>query len=598
MGLQRLIALIMFAVGLYLLGRDAATMLADTGHGPEALDALWRRLDASSLSSVQAFVETHLPRSVWDPGVAAILRLPAWSLPLGFGGGLLLLSLLRTAWLTDDAFITFRTADNILNGYGPVWNVSERVQTFTHPLWLGLCTLAFGLTGNVYYTAIALSVALTFVCVWILGTRLAPTPQRLVLCFAAMLSSKAWIDYSTSGLENPLTHLLVLVFAWQWYDAPPGGARVRRLSLLGALCALNRLDLILIVAPALVVETYRHGLRASVRPLVESLLPLAAWEAFSVFYYGTPFPNTAYAKLNTAFTFWIRLQRGEDYVLRTLTDDPTTLPTMALASLATWHTWRRSESALLAGLLLYVAYVISIGGDFMMGRFFSAPFAVSLAILARAPYPRAAVVTAVGLLGIGLLAPWEPALLSGSGYAFARARLFGPATASPFDRIPYLEERHVFDERRYYYETSGMLKVGLRNQVMHGWAADGLDARARGRQVVVLGPIGFFGYYAGPEVHIIDDLALADPLLSRIPGGAADSIAGHFKRQLPRGYLETVRDGSNRLKDPDLAAYYDALHMVTAGPLLSSGRLLVLGRWLAGSYDHHLHRYLESTRPK
>ena len=84
------------------------------------------------------------------------------------GTSLVSVALLRTAWLSDDAYISFRTADNFLNGYGPVWNVGERVQSFTNPLWLALCTAAFGITGNVYYTAIALSVLVTLCFVYIL----------------------------------------------------------------------------------------------------------------------------------------------------------------------------------------------------------------------------------------------------------------------------------------------------------------------------------------------------------------------------------------------------------------------------------------------
>jgi arabinofuranosyltransferase len=48
------------------------------------------------------------------------------------------LLLLPTAWICDDAYITMRTADNFVNGYGLTWNVSERVQAYTHPLWLFL----------------------------------------------------------------------------------------------------------------------------------------------------------------------------------------------------------------------------------------------------------------------------------------------------------------------------------------------------------------------------------------------------------------------------------------------------------------------------
>jgi len=72
---------------------------------------------------------------------------------------LLVMSLIRTAWLSDDAYITFRTADNIIHGYGLVWNTAERVQTYTHPLWLALIAPAFAATGEVYYTAIVLSMS-------------------------------------------------------------------------------------------------------------------------------------------------------------------------------------------------------------------------------------------------------------------------------------------------------------------------------------------------------------------------------------------------------------------------------------------------------
>ncbi|EMO03780.1 hypothetical protein LEP1GSC116_0769, partial [Leptospira interrogans serovar Icterohaemorrhagiae str. Verdun HP] len=40
--------------------------------------------------------------------------------------------------MSDDSFITFRVVDNFLNGYGLRWNPLERVQVYTHPLWLFL----------------------------------------------------------------------------------------------------------------------------------------------------------------------------------------------------------------------------------------------------------------------------------------------------------------------------------------------------------------------------------------------------------------------------------------------------------------------------
>lgn len=94
MGVQRLISLLLLAVGLYLLGRDAAALFNGTGAGPEALDTLWRRLDSGSLSGFQSFVQGSFLRFLWDPGLLSILRMPAWTLPLGLGGLLLVLDML------------------------------------------------------------------------------------------------------------------------------------------------------------------------------------------------------------------------------------------------------------------------------------------------------------------------------------------------------------------------------------------------------------------------------------------------------------------------------------------------------------------------
>ncbi|MEM9695561.1 MAG: hypothetical protein AAGA56_23655, partial [Myxococcota bacterium] len=63
----------------------------------------------------------------------------------------------RDAWLGDDAYISFRTADNFIHGHGLRWNVAERVQAYTNPLWLFLVIPLYALSGNVGLSALALS---------------------------------------------------------------------------------------------------------------------------------------------------------------------------------------------------------------------------------------------------------------------------------------------------------------------------------------------------------------------------------------------------------------------------------------------------------
>ena len=50
--------------------------------------------------------------------------------------GVALVVILRSAWVSDDAYITFRVVDNLWHGYGPRWNISERVCVYTNPLMM------------------------------------------------------------------------------------------------------------------------------------------------------------------------------------------------------------------------------------------------------------------------------------------------------------------------------------------------------------------------------------------------------------------------------------------------------------------------------
>ena len=114
-------------------------------------------------------------------------------------------------------------------------------------------------------------------------------------------------------------------------------------------------------------------------------------------------------------------------------------------------------------------------------------------------------------------------------------------------------------------------------------------ARAAGPAVVEHGNVGFLGYYAGPAVHIIDRNGLTDPLLARLPvRDPADWRIGHFRRDVPAGYADTLRGGQNVIEDANLAAYFDVLARVPRGPLGSTERLREIWQLNRGAYAHLL----------
>jgi len=117
---------------------------------------------------------------------------------------------IRAAWLADDAIITLRHVMNFVHGFGPTYNIDERVQGFTHPLWF---LIQSGLTlifKNVFVVNYVLSICLSLLVFWIFINNVSKNMANAVTVALVMILSRAFVDYSASGLENPLSHLLLI----------------------------------------------------------------------------------------------------------------------------------------------------------------------------------------------------------------------------------------------------------------------------------------------------------------------------------------------------------------------------------------------------
>jgi arabinofuranosyltransferase len=485
---------------------------------------------------------------------------------------LLALVIARTAWISDDAYITFRTVDNFVHGYGLRWNVAERVQAYTHPLWMLLVAAVYAVTREVYFSVLALSIGLSLAAVALLVTRVASSAAAAVVGIVVLVSSKAFVDYSTSGLESPLTHLLLLAFVVRAAADERSPRKVFDLWLIASLAMLNRPDVVLLLVPALAAISWSVG-RRSLVPAVLGLTPFLAWELFSLAYYGFLVPNTAYAKLHTGLERGELLQQGFYYLLDSLNVDPITLGAIAAGCTASAAGRSRTGWLLPTGVLLYLAYVVRIGGDFMSGRFLTPAFVLSVAAIVRLPWagsgalwPTVSVlVAAVGLSGT------HPPILSGADYGGRRPDSVGPAG--------------VTDERNIYYSATGLLARSRAHPAPdHRRYFEGLEAREQGPHVVNMSAIGFYGFAAGPDVHVVDMLALADPLLARLPARRPWQI-GHYYRRIPDGYMETLQSGASRFSDPGVAAYYAKLQLITRWPLWTRERWDAIVGMNTGRYD-------------
>ncbi len=470
--------------------------------------------------------------------------------------------LLRTAWVSDDAFITFRVVNNFLAGYGLRWNVDDRVQVYTDPFFVLLISFCTWISGNVYLATIVLSLLLTLVTFLVITW---DTGEIGVIAASLILVlSKGFVDFSVSGMENPLTDLAVALFLLAWWRR----REVLTLSLIAALSAVNRMDTLLLFLPALLVLYWREGGRAWKRVLL-GWSPFLAWCVFAVFYYGFLLPNTAYAKLSTGIPAGAMAYQGLLYYWNALRLDTVTL--LVIAAGLTLAFFRR-EYAIAVGVLLYLTYIVRVGGDFMSSRFFTAPLVIAVMLIARFWKPRVwvAAVSLAAITAIGFSTP-SPTLLS------ARAGFSLPRT---------VDWSGIADERAAYYQWTGLLHY--RNDPLwpdHPSSKMGHQLKVEGRKLVPFLQIGMFGYQAGPAVHIIDQFGLGDALLARLPKRPGKWRIGHYFRDLPAGYQLTLETGVNQLGDPHLADYYRHLQILIADSVWDRRRLREIYNFNLGPYS-------------
>ena len=132
----------------------------------------------------------------------------------------------------------------------------------------------------------------------------------------------------------------------------------------------------------------------------------------------------------------------------------------------------------------------------------------------------------------------------------------------------------------------------------HGWVHEAIALRRTAQRTFVHGTVGFFAFYAGRRIHILDCNALGDPLLARLPVDK-DWRIGHFGRRLPAGYYETIDTRRNVIVDSDLAFFYDRLTTITRGPVWSMRRFRTLLQMNLGRFDNLLngHQVEPEIRP-
>ena len=366
-------------------------------------------------------------------------------------------------WMCDDAFITFRYADNLVRGHGLVFNAGERVEGYTNLLWTLWTALGLriGVSADAWagfwgIACFAATLALLARRGWTIA-RTADVAWPLPAAAALAAIHHEWTVFATSGLETAAFAFLavlgyVLVAPAEarspaatppGSDEPPSAAAPRsgsrpglgevaheaveevvrgrsvepvrrgpgeqrraiRLAAAGAvfaLASLTRPDGVLLAAVCGVWLLAGRDVRGAIgfaAGFAVLWLPATIWR---VAYYGDLFPNTYYAK-SASIAWWSQgWYYARIYFARYWV--------LALAlPCAAFVRPRRAVALELALAAVYTLYVMRVGGDFMFGRLLipASPFLLIIverglvALLGRRPLVRAA---ALAVLGGAMLA--------------------------------------------------------------------------------------------------------------------------------------------------------------------------------------------------
>ncbi len=282
--------------------------------------------------------------------------------------------------ILDDAMITFRVAENLAYGRGFVYNLGERVQVTTTPLYALVLVPGVWLLGSAPRAALVLNIGLSAfipVLAYDLGRRLA---GRITGVAGSLLLSLSPFLVMAVSMESYLYVALILASV----DAYVAD-RMRLTGFLVGITALVRGDGVLLGACILTYDLLARR-RLRWRLIFPAIAIPAGWYLFAFLYYGSFFPATLEAKAAQGELNWLG-QRFLDgltgYVVEWTEEGEDEIfflfPLLAAVALV-WAIWRERPWLILVGRdLLYGATFVALAVP--AAKWYYAPLMPGLAML-------------------------------------------------------------------------------------------------------------------------------------------------------------------------------------------------------------------------
>lgn len=292
-------------------------------------------------------------------------------------------------WILDDAFITFRYAENFAGGIGPVFNAGERVEGYTGFLWMLLLATGalLGISTVLLAKVLGFVLAAATLSILSFADRITGVLDFRVAVISTLFTATCGIftPWPSSGMEVSLFTFLILLTILIYLRA--GSSVDTRLfcaaGALAGLTALSRPEGLIVVAVITIIELFRW-IRRQEQKLLSFLLPmLGVFVPYFLWrwsYYGYLFPNTFYAKVGSRLD---QILRGLEYTLAFLQPAALLLLGFLAAMFLPRYAIMKGRLASLALITLtFIGAVILLGGDCMPAFRFFAPIVPLLAIVA------------------------------------------------------------------------------------------------------------------------------------------------------------------------------------------------------------------------
>jgi arabinofuranosyltransferase len=401
-------------------------------------------------------------------------------------------------WGLDDAYISYRYAENLVRGEGLVFNHGERVEGYSNLLYVLAVAPAFWVTDRdgVYFFSVLLNILCALGALGLFSEHL----RRSLGARAALAGSllfalclPLWVAVA-SGLETSLV-LLISMAIWVCVErvaVNPTRGDALTLALLTVLSLLARVDGFLIPGIAILYLLLKRRIRPATVCALAMFAAQGLYELWRLAYYGALLPTSYYVKV--AGPILARLSYA-GVELRNIAILEGMLPYLLILLLlvfeAIYRLYKRRRESFypfrfeILFAPLWIAYWFYIGGDHFWDRFLVILFPLGIfALLSsykKISNPRMAV---YGLVLLAALQVGQPCLT---------------------------DPRFDFGAKTF-----------------DSWIATGkfLGEKYPGRTLAVLA-LGKMPYFSRLYAH--DMMGLADPIVAHLPVSSASFEPGHLK---------------------------------------------------------------------